>query len=245
MSLHVDLPDSMRRERVHIVAKGLEPSNAYKLLLRLRHKLGTHVSYAVFKADSIGEIDVSTAKPIRGTYNDVDAMGLFRSVQPCNDFKFGGYLKCTPPVPFIYNLRLRKVQPPGDEPFPAVIDISGTGGGSHEHKGSMLASEGFVVLCVAFFQYKDLVDDLADVELEYFEDQKLRKIIRRPIRWLQRQSFTNDRLGIQGASFGGLIVNILASRYPQINAVVSINGSHVQNELMHVKDNAGLLPQPK
>ncbi|KIH59201.1 hypothetical protein ANCDUO_10580 [Ancylostoma duodenale] len=77
MSLHVDLPDSMRRERVHIVAKGLELSNAYKLLLRY---------------SSVAQIDV-------------DAMGLFRSVQPCNDFKFGGYLKCTPPVPFIYNLR--------------------------------------------------------------------------------------------------------------------------------------------
>ncbi|RCN42518.1 BAAT/acyl-CoA thioester hydrolase protein [Ancylostoma caninum] len=270
MSLYVDLPDSMQRERVHIVAKGLEPSNTYKLLLRLRHKLGTHVSYAVFKADSTGEIDVATAKPIRGTYNDVDAMGLFRSVQPCNDFKFGGYLRCTPPVPFIYNLSLLDssddelasvpikkhwmhpalerteieedgfcgtlFKPPGDGPFPAVIDISGTGGGLHEHKGSMLASEGFVVLCVAFFQYKDLVDDLADVEVEYFE---------RPILWLQRQPFTTDRLGIQGVSFGGLIVNILASRFPQINAVVSINGSHVQNELMHLKNNANLLPQPR
>ncbi|KAL6729056.1 hypothetical protein Aduo_000148 [Ancylostoma duodenale] len=260
----------MQRERIHIVAKGLVPFNTYKLLLRLRHKLGTHVSYVVFKADSSGEIDVATTKPIRGTYNDVDAMGLFRSVQPCSDFKFGGYLKCTPPVPFIYNLSLLDssdheltsvpikkhwmhpalerteieedgfcgtlFKPPGDGPFPAVIDISGTGGGLHEHKGSMLASEGFVVLCVAFFQYKDLVDDLADVELEYFE---------RPILWLRRQSFTTDRLGIQGVSFGGLIVNILASRYPQINAVVSINGSHVQNELMHLKNNAGLLPQPR
>lgn len=36
-------------------------------------------------------------------------------------------------------------------------------------QGSMLASEGFAVLCVAFFEYKDLVKDLSEVELEYFE----------------------------------------------------------------------------
>lgn len=33
----------------------------------------------------------------------------------------------------------------------------------------MLASEGFVVLCVAFFQYKNLVATLEEVEVEYFE----------------------------------------------------------------------------
>lgn len=33
----------------------------------------------------------------------------------------------------------------------------------------MLASEGFVVLCVAFFQYKDLPYQLGDVEVEYFK----------------------------------------------------------------------------
>ncbi|KHJ92621.1 hypothetical protein OESDEN_07484, partial [Oesophagostomum dentatum] len=70
----------------------------------------------------------------------------------------------------------------------------------------MLASEGFVVLCVAFFQYKTLVETLEEVEIEYFKG---------PIEWLKRQPFTNDRLGIQGVSFGGTIVTLLATRYPQ------------------------------
>ncbi|KAK6736318.1 hypothetical protein RB195_019162 [Necator americanus] len=199
-----------------------------------------------------------------------DAMGLFMSIEPCDDFPCGGYLSCTPPVPFIYNLILLDscdceitriaikkhwmhpalerteieadgfcgtlFKPPGEGPFPAVIDISGTGGGLHEHKGSMLASEGFVVLCVAFFQYKNLVKKLSDVEIEYFE---------KPIKWLKRQTFTNDRLGLQGVSFGGTIAYRLASRYSQINAVVSINGPHVQNSFINIKEYGELLPQPR
>ena len=60
----------------------------------------------------------------------------------------------------------------GDGPYPCVVDISGTGGGLHEHKGSMLASEGFVVLCVAFFQFKDLPNKLEDVDINYFQVAK-------------------------------------------------------------------------
>lgn len=59
-------------------------------------------------------------------------------------------------------------KPPGDGPFPVVLDISGTGGGIHEHKGAMLASEGFVVLCLAFFQFKYLPQKMEDVDMEYF-----------------------------------------------------------------------------
>ncbi|RCN47231.1 BAAT/acyl-CoA thioester hydrolase protein, partial [Ancylostoma caninum] len=168
----------------------------------LRHKLGTHVSYAVFKADSTGEIDVATAKPIRGTYNGKAAWAAFRENEVSEQYvrklfkilnemliffshslldSSDGELASVPIKKHWMHPALKRTEieedgfcgtlfkPPGDGPFPAVIDISGTGGGLHEHKGSMLASEGFVVLCVAFFQYKDLVDDLADVEVEYFE----------------------------------------------------------------------------
>ncbi|KAK6054313.1 Acyl-CoA thioester hydrolase / Bile acid-CoA amino acid N-acetyltransferase [Cooperia oncophora] len=156
------------KRALHIKAKDLAPNGIYKLVLRVKHRWGTHMSYAVFKADSAGEIDVPTAKPLRGSYSEADPMGLFMSVEPCEDFPFGAYLRHTPPVPFIYNLILldcsnrelarlpiRKhfmhpklerteieedgfcgtlFKPPGDGPFPAVIDISGTGGGIHEHK---------------------------------------------------------------------------------------------------------------
>ncbi|KAK6018325.1 Acyl-CoA thioester hydrolase / Bile acid-CoA amino acid N-acetyltransferase, partial [Ostertagia ostertagi] len=89
MSLYVDVHDSMQNERLHIRATNLAPNGIYKLVLRLKHKFGTHMSYAVFKADSAGEIDLPTATPLRGSYSEADPMGLFMSVEPCEDFPFG------------------------------------------------------------------------------------------------------------------------------------------------------------
>ncbi|KAK5976665.1 BAAT/acyl-CoA thioester hydrolase protein [Trichostrongylus colubriformis] len=98
----------------------------------------------------------------------------------------------------------------------------------------MLASEGFVVLCVAFFQYKNLVETLAEVDMEYFE---------KPINWIKRQPFTTDRLGIQGVSFGATIVLLLATRFPQLDAVVAINGPHVASDYMSMKESGKPIPQ--
>ncbi|VDO19706.1 unnamed protein product [Heligmosomoides polygyrus] len=253
MSLHVDVLDSMQSDRLHIRAAELVPNAIYKLVLRLSHKYGTHMSYAIFKADSAGEIDVPSMKPLRGSYNEADAMGLFMSVRPCDDFPFGAYLLCTPPIPFVYHLCLIDsadhelamvaIKKHWMHPNLERIEIEEDGfcgtlfkppGGLHEHKGSMLASEGFAVLCVAFFEYKDLVKDLSEVELEYFE---------KPIKWLKRQSFTTDRLGIQGVSFGATIVILIASRYPEVNAVVAINGPHMMSNYANLKENGELLPE--
>lgn len=35
---------------------------------RLRHNYGSHAAYCVLKADEDGNIDMATAKPLRGTY---------------------------------------------------------------------------------------------------------------------------------------------------------------------------------
>ncbi|VDO64849.1 unnamed protein product [Heligmosomoides polygyrus] len=249
MSLHVDVLDSMQSDRLHIRAVNLAPNGIYKLILS--HKYGTHMSYAIFKADSAGEIDVPTMKPVRGSYNGVllPSSACFRT-NASQHFSLidsaDRELTMVPIKKHWMHPNLERIEieedgfcgtlfkPPGDGPFPAVIDISGTGGGLHEHKGSMLASEGFVVLCVAFFQYKNLVKDLNDVDLEYFE---------KPIKWLKRQPYTTDRLGIQGVSFGATIVVLIASRYPEVNAVVAINGPHVQSNYANVKENGELLPE--
>ncbi|VDM74903.1 unnamed protein product [Strongylus vulgaris] len=60
-------------------------------------------------------------------------------------------------------------KPPGEGPFSSILDLSGTGGGINEHKGAALASEGFCVLSLAYFQYKTLITDLNDLDLDYFE----------------------------------------------------------------------------
>uniref|UniRef100_A0A1I7WL10 Bile_Hydr_Trans domain-containing protein n=1 Tax=Heterorhabditis bacteriophora TaxID=37862 RepID=A0A1I7WL10_HETBA len=71
MYLYIDKPDTMQAEKVHIKAKNLIPHETYKIVLKLKHSYGTHMAYAVFKADASGEIDVPTAKPLRGTYDGI------------------------------------------------------------------------------------------------------------------------------------------------------------------------------
>ncbi|ULU10203.1 hypothetical protein L3Y34_014488 [Caenorhabditis briggsae] len=268
MSIHVDKPDSMQNELVEIQALGLTPNQIYTFRMTLKHDYGTHRSEATFKSDPAGRIDLKCASPLRGSYHDADPMGLFLGMKPCEDFAYGGYLRCTPPIPFYYHLqlfnsvgtlidetyikkhwmhpKLERIEmeddgfcatlfkPPGDGPFPAVLDLSGTGGGIHEHKGAMLASEGFVVLCVAFFQYKYLPNKMEEVNMEYFS---------KPIEYLANLPYTLNVIGIQGVSFGATIVDLLATRHgDKIKAVVSINGPQVVSDYLYMQENGEPIP---
>ncbi|XP_078528034.1 bile acid-CoA:amino acid N-acyltransferase-like isoform X2 [Lissotriton helveticus] len=60
--------------------------------------------------------------------------------------------------------------PPGDGPFPGVIDMFGGAGGLMEFRSGLLASRGFATLALAYFAYDDLPDTLTEVDLEYFEE---------------------------------------------------------------------------
>ncbi|KHJ95706.1 BAAT/acyl-CoA thioester hydrolase protein [Oesophagostomum dentatum] len=265
--LHIDLHDSLMKEQLRITVEKLTPKETCELVLRLNHPMGTFASYAIFEADEKGEVDLSKTAPLRGTYCGIRPMGLFEGLMPCEDFRFGNYCKCTPPNPFSYDVELRDSTghilssipiikrwihpavirreieedgicgtlfiPPGNGPFPTIIDMSGTGGGINEQKGATLSSEGFCVLSLAFFQYKTLVSELNDVDMDYFE---------KAIHWLTAQPFTRNEIGIQGVSFGGLIVNMLAIRHPEIKAVCSINGSLVLSDTVKIKEHGEFLP---
>lgn len=56
----------------------------------------------------------------------------------------------------------------GRGPFPGVIDIMGAGGGLLHYQGALLASKGFVVLCLAYYKYDDLPIKPQDVTFDYF-----------------------------------------------------------------------------
>lgn len=58
--------------------------------------------------------------------------------------------------------------PKGKGPFKGIIDMFGTGGGLFEHRGALFASRGFAVLCLAYFDYKDIGYNIS-IPLEYFE----------------------------------------------------------------------------
>jgi uncharacterized protein len=93
----VEPENSMIDERVSIQVKGLNPGERIKVkafspdfyrIVKKRVTQGPRMkevewaSYGVFTADSEGKVDLSIQKPIKGTYNSPDSMGLLWSMKP-------------------------------------------------------------------------------------------------------------------------------------------------------------------
>ena len=103
--------------------------------------------------------------------------------------------------------------PPGDGPHPAIILLSGSGGGLSEPQAALYASHGYCALALAYFRAGNLPRELTRIPLEYFE---------RAITWLQaRPEADAERLAVGGGSRGGELSLLLASRYPEFKAVIA------------------------
>ncbi|XP_069819297.1 acyl-coenzyme A amino acid N-acyltransferase 1-like [Dendropsophus ebraccatus] len=106
--------------------------------------------------------------------------------------------------------------PPGEGPFPGVIDIFGGIGGLVEYRSSLLASRGFAALAVAYFAYDDLPPLFSEVDLKYF--QEAAEFL------CSHPKVSGDGVGVVGTSKGAEIALSMASYLPQIVATVCING---------------------
>ncbi len=103
--------------------------------------------------------------------------------------------------------------PPGIGPHPAVIVLSGGGGGIDEHWGAILASHGYAALSLAYFNAPGLPRGLVNIPLEYFENA---------IRWMRDQPWLRDHfLAVWGPSRGGELALLLGATFPDINAVIA------------------------
>lgn len=60
--------------------------------------------------------------------------------------------------------------PPGEGPFPAVLDLYTLDLGLSEKRASLLASRGFVVLTVALYGHDDNPKNIKEVHLDLFEE---------------------------------------------------------------------------
>jgi dienelactone hydrolase len=103
--------------------------------------------------------------------------------------------------------------PPGFGPHPAVLVLSGGGGGVDEHWGAILASHGYAALSLAYFNAPGLPQGLVNIPLEYFENA---------IRWMRGQSWLRDHfLAVWGPSRGGELALLLGATFTDINAVIA------------------------
>ena len=112
-------------------------------------------------------------------------------------------------------------QPPGEGRRPAVIVLSGSGGGvppAASYPGG-LASRGYAVLALAYFGVEGLPRSLHNIPLEYFGTA---------LDWLSAQpSVDRERIGVLGVSRGGELALLLGSVFPQLRTVVAYVPSNV------------------
>jgi len=98
-------------------------------------------------------------------------------------------------------------------PCPGVLLVGGSNGGLYEWLAQAMASNGFAVLTLAYFNYPGLPEELVEIPLEYFH---------RAAAWMKSQpSVRAGRLGLAGGSKGGELALLLASRYDDFQAVVA------------------------
>ncbi|XP_066112727.1 bile acid-CoA:amino acid N-acyltransferase [Saccopteryx bilineata] len=106
--------------------------------------------------------------------------------------------------------------PPGEGPFPGILDLFGNVGGLIEYRASLLASHGFAVLALAYFAYEDLPDRLQEVDLEYFEEAA--NLL------LAHPKIQGPGIGVISVSKGAEIALAMACFLKQVAATICING---------------------
>ncbi|XP_061587832.1 acyl-coenzyme A thioesterase 1-like [Cololabis saira] len=114
------------------------------------------------------------------------------------------------------NIRGVLFTPPGDGPFPAVLDLYTFGGGLSEKRASLLASRGFVVLTQALYGHSDQPKTIKEIHLESFQEA---------IEFLQKQEKVGSKgVGVISLSKSGDLALSAASYLEGVEAVVWING---------------------
>lgn len=106
--------------------------------------------------------------------------------------------------------------PPGEGPFPGILDLFGGIGGLVEFRASLLAAHGFAVLALAYFAYEDLPKLLKEVDLEYFEEAANLLLAHPKVR--------GPGIGVLSVSKGAEIGLAMACFLKQVVATVCING---------------------
>ncbi|XP_043943238.1 peroxisomal succinyl-coenzyme A thioesterase-like [Protopterus annectens] len=100
--------------------------------------------------------------------------------------------------------------PPGQGPFPAVLDIWG-GGGPLELRAALLACHGFVSLSLAYIFHSDLPGPMGSVSVGFDYFEKAFNFLK------SHPQVSSDRIAIAGLSFGLTIVLLMAAELPNIN----------------------------
>ncbi|XP_069484973.1 acyl-coenzyme A amino acid N-acyltransferase 1-like isoform X2 [Ambystoma mexicanum] len=119
--------------------------------------------------------------------------------------------------------------PPGEGPFPGVIDMFGGVGGLTEFRSGLLASRGFAALALAYFAYDDLPPFLAELDLGYFEEAA--------DFLLNHPKVLGPAVGVVAICKGAEIALAMATFLKKVAATVCINGTNsINGMILRYKD---------
>ena len=116
------------------------------------------------------------------------------------------------------------ILPKGDSIVPAVMVLGGSDGGIGYARSvaTRIAEQGYAALAVAYFKEAGLPRKLIQIPLEYFATG---------LEWLRQQPRVDAaRIGVFGVSKGAEAALLVASRHPEIVAVVAAAPSDVSWE---------------
>jgi dienelactone hydrolase len=112
--------------------------------------------------------------------------------------------------------------PDGQGPYPAVLALGGSDGGTPEYFLDLLVAEGFACLALTYWGTRETKLAFTDIPLE---------LVERGLRWLRDDSrvvVKNGRVGLIGASRGGELALLVAAAYPGlVGPVVAYTPSSV------------------